>query len=633
MFTRAATLHPLPGRDALQERLQELLYVEQQTAPVNKGGRWFFAKKPADQEKAIFYWANDVDGEARVLLDPNAMSADGSISVGPVIASRSGRYVAYMERPDNADESTLKVMEVDTGKVLDDAITGLRYTTPSWTPDDAGFFYTWLPSGISANEKMGHGEVRYHRLGTDPATDEVYREKTGDSRRWLAARVTDDGKWLALTITFGWAAHDVYLMRLGDKKRRWRPLAVGLNSRYHVRGHAGRLFVATNHEAARWQIFEVNPDRLERKHWKRIVAEDDEAVLQSMDIVGGRLGLRYLKRASSLMQLRSLDGSKVDTVELPGIGTTSAFAGKPSQGDAFFSFSSFNNPGAIYRVDVATGKATLFRQVKAALDPDKFVVEQHRFPSKDGTLVSMFLIYKKGLKKNPSTPTVLFGYGGFNISLTPRFEAMRIPWVEQGGLWAVPNLRGGGEYGETWHRAGMLENKQNVFDDFIAAAEWLVAEGYTSRPHLGIRGRSNGGLLVGAAITQRPELYGAVVCGVPLLDMVRYHRFGIGRAWIPEYGSADDPEQFKWLYAYSPYHHVKAQTAYPPLLMLSADHDDRVDPMHARKFVAAIEHASSSGHPNLLRIETQSGHGGSDLRSRSAARSADMLAFLSAMLR
>ena len=629
-----AFLAGLPGRAALHARLRALLYVESQSPPSWRNGRWFYSRKAADQEKAVFYYQESLDGPAKVLLDPNAMSSDGTLSIGTVVPSEDGRMVAYMEQADNADESVLKVLEVgaDAPRPID-TIPGLRYTQPAWTRDSAGFFYTWLPQGPSANEKLGLAEIRYHRLGTDPATDEVFRTKTGDPQRWQQARVSADGRWLIAYTTFGWAERDVHVMRLDDPKRRWIPLAVGTKSLYNVDAYNGRLLVATNHGAPRWQILSVDPKRTDRKHWRVIVDEDDAAVLKSMQVVGGRLGLRYLRDAASELQIRTLDGQLRSTVALPGVGTTTGFVGRADRNDAFFAFSSFNNPGEIHRVDLSTGKATRFHRVQADMNPDDFVVEQHRYPSKDGTPISIFLIFKRGLKKDGTHPTLLYGYGGFNISLTPKFDAARIPWLEQGGVWAIPNLRGGGEYGRAWHEAGMLGRKQNVFDDFIAGAEWLVAQGYTSRSKLGIRGRSNGGLLVGAAMTQRPELFGAVVCGVPLLDMVRYHKFGIGKAWIPEYGAADDPDQFEWLYAYSPYHRVEAGTRYPPLLMLSADRDDRVDPMHARKFVAAIDHASRSGEPNILRIESHSGHGGGDLRSKYAERTADMLAFLTAMLK
>ncbi|MEO1334935.1 MAG: prolyl oligopeptidase family serine peptidase, partial [Myxococcota bacterium] len=617
----------LPGRTDVKKRMNELLFVERHSAPVKRANRWFFSIKPADKEKTIFYWKEGEDGERRVLLDPNQMSDDGSLSLTTVVSSPKGRYVAFLEQADNADESVLKVMEVATGKMLPDTIAGLRYTAPSWTPDEKGFFYTWIPSDKPANEKMAYGEIRYHRLGTDPSADEVYRGKTGDARRWPQASVSEDGRWLILDISFGWAENDVYVMRLGDSSRRWRTVAEGTSSLYRVEVYNDVVYISSNLNAPRWEVYTASPDRLARKHWRRIIAEDAEAVLDDLDIVGGRLGLRYLRKASSELQLRGLDGTLLQKIELPGIGSTSGFVGKAEDAEAFVSFSSFNDPGRILKVDTRTGKTSPYRQVKVNLDPSRFVVTQKEYPSKDGTKVSMFIIHKKGLPKNGRNPTILYGYGGFNVSLTPVFDAMRIPWLERGGVWAIPNLRGGGEYGEGWHQGGMLGQKQNVFDDFIAAAEFLIADKYTSSKLLGIRGRSNGGLLVGAAMTQRPELYGAVVCGVPLLDMVRYHKFGIGRAWIPEYGSADDPAQFEWLYAYSPYHRVNEGVAYPPLLMLSADHDDRVDPMHARKFVAAVAHATSSKAAPILRIETQSGHGGGDLRSKYADRAADILTF------
>lgn len=625
----------IAARDELAKRYHELVYVEDRSAPVRRGGRLFFARKPADKEKSIHYWQQGEAGEPKVLLDPNTMSDDGSVSIGAVVPSKDGALVAYLLKSNNADESTLKVMDVATGALHEgDTIEGLRYTYPSWTPDNKGFFYTWLPSdpAIPSNARMGYSEVRYHRLGSKPAADETFRGKTGDPQRWQGASVSDDGKYLFLTISHGWSESDVYVMFLKDKKRAWRPLAVDTKARYSVVAHRDVFYVATNHEAPKWQIFRVSPKRLERKHWKPIVAERTDAVLEDIDVIGGKLALKYLKDVATSLEVRDLNGKLVREVKLPTIGTASALIGDADDDTAYFTFSSFNYPEEIYKTSMKTGATEVFAKIEMPVDPERFVVKRVEYPSKDGTKISMFIVHRKGLALDGTNPTLLYGYGGFNISITPQWSSFIYPWIERGGVYASPHLRGGGEYGEAWHKAGMLENKQNVFDDFIGAAEYLVEEKYTSPARLGIRGGSNGGLLVGAAMTQRPDLFGAVICAVPLLDMLRYHLYGIGKAWIPEYGVATDPAQFAVLHAYSPYHHVEPDVDYPALLMLSADTDDRVDPMHARKFVAAMEAAAAPEHVNLLRIEENAGHGGADVRKKTVDVYADQVAFLLSQL-
>lgn len=389
-----------------------------------------------------------------------------------------------------------------------------------------------------------------------------------------------------------------------------------------------RFYVLTNEGAPRYRIFSVDPKRLERNAWTEIVREDPEAVLNEHAIVGGHLALNYLRNASTELELRALDGKNKRSLKLPALGTASNLLGNEDEDTAYFSFSSYAHPDEIYRTSIKSGKTERWWKVEVPIDPSRFVVERLEFPSKDGTRVSMFIVHAKDMVKDAARPTLLYGYGGFNVSLTPQFAATIVPWLESGGIYAVVHLRGGGEYGEAWHEGGMLSKKQNVFDDFIAAAEFLIRERYTRSDRLAIRGGSNGGLLVGAAMTQRPELFGAVVCAVPLLDMLRYPLFGAGKAWIPEYGDPALEADFRTLYAYSPYHRVRAGTSYPALLLESADSDDRVDPMHARKFAAAIGAATSSREPVLLRIESKAGHGGADMITKTAERAADELAFL-----
>jgi prolyl oligopeptidase len=626
-----AHLAKLPGREQLAAQLKDLLYVDWRSAPKKRGKKIFWASRKKDQEKAVVYWQEGENGEAKILLDPNTMSADGSISLGTWVPTWDGKKVAYLIKGNNADESTLKILEVETGAVSEpDTIHGLRYTSPSWNVDGTGFYYTWMPTdaSIPPNERMGFGEIRFHKLGTDPKNDIMLREKTGDATRWMGSYASRDGKFLFLTISRGWSEQDAYVMRLTEKEPKWSPLAVGNKALYSMVAYKDRIYVATNEGAPRYRIFAVEPNKLDRKAWKEIVPEDKEAVLDEMDIVGGKLALSYMKNASSVLEVRELNGKKIRSVALPAIGSASGLYGNPDDDEAYFSFYSFVHPEEIYKTSIKSGKTERYSKIDVPVDPSKYELSQVWFTSSDNVKVSMFLLHKKGLTKSGDNPTLLYGYGGFNISLTPTFSPMLIPWLDRGGIYAVPNLRGGGEYGESWHQAGMLDKKQNVFDDFINAAEWLIANQYTRPDRLGVRGGSNGGLLVGAAMTQRPELFGAVLCGVPLLDMLRYHKFGIGKAWIPEYGNPEEEAAFKVIHKYSPYHHLKSGTDYPALLLLSADSDDRVDPMHARKFWAAVAQRSAGSRVNLLRIESNAGHGGGDMRKKTLEQSADELAFL-----
>jgi len=626
-------LHALPGRDALASRLRELFYVESVTAPHHRGKRYFYTRTHPDKEKAIVYWREGENAE-KVLLDPNTMSADGTVSLGVWVPSWDGKKVAYALRANNSDEATLHLMEVATGKVSDtDTIDGAKYAQPSWTPSGDGFYYTWLPSdpSIAVAERPGYAEVRFHSLGSDPKQDPVIHEKTGDAETFIGADLSRDGHWLFLYIQHGWNSTDVYFRDERKHEKDWRKLAVGLPAQFSVEAWRDRFYVHTNDGAPRWRIYKVDPSRAERDKWKEIIPEDKEAVLDGFSIVGGELALVYSRNAASALEVRTLDGKKVRDVQLPGIGAASHFVGNPDEDAAWFAFASFTQPLEIYQTSVKTGKTSLWAEVKLPIDPTPYTVDQVWYPSRDGTKVSMFIVHRKDMPLDGSTPFILTGYGGFNVSMKPSFYGSLYPWLEAGGGFALPNLRGGGEYGEDWHKAGKGEHKQNVFDDFIAAAEYLIHNRYTTAEKLAIRGGSNGGLLVGAAMTQRPDLFRVVICQVPLLDMIRFHKFGSGKTWVPEYGSAEDEKEFKTLYAYSPYHHVSAQ-AYPAVLMMSADADDRVDPMHARKMVALLQARSTSERPIWLRIEQHAGHGGADLVKQAVDSGADSLAFIMSQL-
>jgi prolyl oligopeptidase len=627
-------LASLPGRDAIAARLKELLYVDSVSAPQHRGSRYFFTRRHANKEKSVVYWKEGADGAEKVLFDPNGWSADGSASLGGWQVSWDGASVAYQKHINNSDEATLYVMDVATGKVSDiDVIEGAKYAGASWTPEGRAFYYTWLPVDpkVPTPDRPGYAEVRFHKLGTEPKTDAVVKERTGDPTAFQNAELSRDGRFLFLVVSHGWTSQDVWFRDLaanlkGAQETAWTPLAVGIKAHFDAEALGGRIFVKTDHGAPKGRIFAVDPAKPERSLWKEIVPERSDATLEGYEIVGGRLALNYLRRAASLLEIRETDGRLVREVPLPGIGTVGGPVGRDDEDETYFSFTSFTTPTSIYKTSVKTGATSLYFQVKVPADLTPYTVSQVFYPSKDGTRVSMFLVHRKDMKRDGSARGLLEGYGGFQVALTPAFSSSVIPWLEKGGFYAVPNLRGGSEYGEAWHEAGMLLKKQNVFDDFIAAAEYLEKEKWTSAARLVLRGGSNGGLLMGALITQRPDLFRVSLCGVPLLDMVRYHLFGSGKTWISEYGSADDAAQFQALHAYSPYHHVKAGTKYPAVLILSADSDDRVDPMHARKFAALLQ-AASTGGPVLLRIEQHSGHGGADLVKAAVAQRADEYAF------
>lgn len=636
-----AALAALPLREPLRARFTELFYVDWVSAPVRRAGRSFYMRRTGAQEKAVLCWKDA--GHEHVLVDPNRLSPDGSISLGTWAPSYDGRYVAYAVRRNAADSATLLVRDVALGSDLPlDRIVDAKYASPSWLPDSSGFYYTWLPSdpSIAPAELPGRAEVRFHALGTDPAADPALLPALRDPKAFVYAEVSRDGRWVLLFIQHGWTRTDVWFKARSagspaalpvtgstPEELGFQPLFVGADAQAGVVAHDGWIYLATNDGAPRYRVYRVDPARPQRGSWDEIVPES-AATLDNVQVVGGHLVLHFLDNASSRLEVRTLAGAPVRRVELPELGTTSGMVGNPDEDEAYFSFTSFTQVPQIFRTSIASGVTTLWETIRVPADTSVLTVEQVFYPSKDGTRVSMFLVHRRDLARDGKAPVLLTGYGGFAVNMTPSFRSTAVVWVERGGVVAIPNLRGGGEYGDDWHRAGMLENKQRVFDDFIAAAEFLVAEGYTRPDKLAAVGGSNGGLLVGAAMVQRPDLFRAIVCSVPLLDMVRYHHFGSGMTWTQEYGSADDPGQFRALYAYSPYHGLVPGTSYPALLMLSADSDDRVDPMHARKFAAAVRHASSAPHAVLLRVGRNSGHTGADLVKEQVEQQADQFAFL-----
>jgi prolyl oligopeptidase len=479
---------------------------------------------------------------------------------------------------------------------------------------------------VPTAERPGYAEIRFHRLGTDPKKDATVHEKTGNAKTFLDVQLSKSGRWLIATIEHGWTRTDVEFMDLHAPKPAWKPLVVGQDARYVLDVDHDRFFIRTNEGAPKYRVLVADPLHPERSAWKEVVAERQDATLEMSGVIGHRLLLSYLKDVVSQVELREEDGKLVRTIELPTLGAIGGFSGDVDDDLAYYSFQSFTYPTEIFETSVKTGKTTTFYKLKVPVDPSKYVVEQLFATSKDKTRVPFFVVRAKDAPKDGKTPTIVNGYGGFQVAETPYFSSSIYPWLEHGGIWVVANLRGGSEYGEEWHRHGMGHEKQNVFDDYFAVAEELIKQGFTKPAKLAALGGSNGGLLVGAAITQRPDLFRVALCGVPLLDMLRYHLFGSGKTWVEEYGSAEDAEDFKALYAYSPYQHVTKGTSYPATLIMSADSDDRVDPLHARKFAAELQWASS-GPPVLLRVEKHSGHGGADLVKANVERLADEYAF------
>jgi prolyl oligopeptidase len=623
-------LSALPGREALTQRFTQLYKLDALGVPVIRGNRLFYSKRSKTQEKASVVWRDGEKGAERVLLDPNTWSTDNTVSLGIWVPSPDGKKVAFGQRANNADEATLYVLDVDSGqRSTIDVITGGKYASPSWAPDGKSFIYTWLPTdpSIPVAERPGYAEVRVHVLGQDPAKDERLHPKTGSAEKFINGYTSRDGQFLFIDIAHGWTENAVWFKRVGQDKD-FTLLVDGKDALYSVEAYKGRFYVMTNEGAPNQQLFVVDPLKPQRANWRVVVPEDASATRDWFGVIGGQLVVASLKKAVAHLDVYSLDGKTHREIAMPGLGTTTGVSGGQDEDLAYFGFSSFVDPPSVFKLDLRSGGSSLWAKVEVPADLSKFEVTQVTFASKDGTPVTMFIVAAKGLTRNGANPTLLDGYGGFNISLTSLYTGAVVPWLEAGGVFAVVNLRGGGEYGSAWHDAGKLAHKQNVFDDFAGAAQFLIEQKYTSPKKLGITGRSNGGLLMGAAMTQHPELFGAVICGVPLLDMVRYHLFGSGMTWSSEYGNATNTEQFKVLEAYSPYHHVKDGAVYPPLLMMAADHDDRVDPMHARKFVARVQQATGGRGTAWLRIEVAAGHGGADQVSKTIESSVDEFLFL-----
>lgn len=613
-------LGSLPGREALRQRLTALMKIDAIGMPIERGGRYFFSKRLASQDLFVIYFRKGLRGKDEVLVDPHLMSADHSTSVVLLNVSRDGTWMVYGVRQGGQDEFSVRLFDVDAKRDLSDQLPTGRYFGVSLKPDKTGLFY-------SRHEPEGP-RVYYHALGTDPDSDvEVFGKGYGPEKI-IGEKLSEDGRYLLITVLYGSAADrtEIYYQDLA-KHKPIQPVVNDLAARFSGSIEGNRLFLRTNWKAPNGRILSADLSNPARDRWREIVPES-KSVIESFDAAGGKLFVNYTENASSRVKVFDPNGKPVRDVALPALGSVSGIRGRWGSNEVFYAFTSFHIPATIYRYEAATGGQEIWAQLKVPIQADQFEVKQVWYESKDGTKAPMFLVFTKGIKLDGSSPVLLTGYGGFNVSETPAFSARAAAWVERGGVYALATLRGGGEFGEAWHHAGMLEKKQNVFDDFIAAAQWLIQKGYTSSAKLALIGTSNGGLLVGAALTQCPDLFQAVVCRYPLLDMLRYQKFLVARYWVPEYGSSDDPEQFTYLRAYSPYQNVKPDAKYPAVLIVSGDGDTRVDPLHARKMAALLQASTGSDRPVLLLYDTKSGHSGGRPLNKEIEETTDELSFL-----
>jgi prolyl oligopeptidase len=624
-------LEGIPARSAIKERLTKLWNYEKYGVPFKEGSRYFYTRNSGLQNQSVLYSVTSLDGQPQLLLDPNTLSTDGTVALSGMQISNGGKLLAYSLSASGSDWQEWKVRDVETGKDLSDHLKWVKFSGASWAHDNSGFFYNRYdePKGDSLKETNYFQKIYFHKIGTPQSDDTLVYERP-DQKDWLfGGNVTEDGNYLIITVFQGTDSKTrVYYKDLKAKDAQVVKLLDDFDAAYTFIGNDGpRFWFQTDLKASRGKIIEIDTNKPARENWKDVVPETKES-LQTATLVNNRFILNYLKDAYTQVRIHDTSGKLVNEVQFPGIGSAEGFGGRSTDKETFYSFTGFTTPTTIYRYDMVSSKSSVFRQPKVDFNPADYETKQVFYTSKDGTKVPMFITYKKGIKLDGNNPTYLYGYGGFDVSLPPVFSVGVMVWMEMGGVYAQPNLRGGAEYGEEWHLAGMKLKKQNVFDDFIAAAEWLIANKYTSTPKLAIGGGSNGGLLVGASLTQRPDLFGAAVPQVGVMDMLRFQKFTIGWAWVSDYGSSENADEFKALYAYSPLHNIKPGTSYPATLVTTADHDDRVWPGHSFKFAATLQAAQAGNAPVLIRIETKAGHGAGKPTSKIIEESADRWAFL-----
>lgn len=627
-------LEQIPERERIKGRLTRLWNFEKFSAPSKKGQRYFYSHNSGLQNQFVLFVTENLKDTGRVLLDPNTLSKDGTVALSGTSISENGKYLAYAISVAGSDWQTWKVRDIDTGKDLADEIQWSKFSGAAWTKDAKGFFYSRYDAPKEGDAMKGVNKfqkVYFHRVGTPQSQDELVYERKDQPDWGFGASVTDDGRWLLISQSEGTERKNrLFIKDLAKPGRAIEPFLDRFDASYHVVDNDGEtFFVQTDQGAPRYRLVAIRKGQTDPKQWKELIAEGKgKEVLQGVNLVGERFVAFWMKDAHTAITFHDLKGRFQKELSLPALGTAGGFGGKRKDMEAFYTFASFTYPSTIYRYDFKAGKSQIHKAPKVDFDPTVYEVEQVFYPSKDGTKVPMFLVHKRGLKLDGQNPTLLYGYGGFNASMTPSFSPTRLVWLEMGGVYAIANLRGGAEYGKDWWEAGKREKKQNVFDDFIAAGEWLIANKYTSTPKLAINGASNGGLLVGACMTQRPELFGAAIPEVGVMDMLRYHKFTIGWAWKSDYMSSETKEGFANLMTYSPLHKLKPGVKYPATLVTTGDHDDRVVPAHSFKFAATLQADHAGESPVLIRIETSAGHGAGKPTAKVIQERADVWAFL-----
>jgi len=621
-------LEKIPFREKIRQRLSEIYNYPRYSSPFRAGEYYFFYKNDGLQNQSVIYVQKGLDGEPEVFIDPNQLSPDGTIRIGLVGFSKDSRYVTYSQSEAGSDWRELRVMEIETKQELADRIRWVKFTGAAWHGD--GFYYSGFDRPEEGQELTARNKFQkifYHTLGDPQEKDRLIYEDPNHPYQYKGVDITEDKKYLFLEISEGTHGNELYYRDLTVSSMDFQPLIQGFEFDTYVIDNIGDKFLAyTNIDAPNYRVILMDPENPARENWMTVIPEKPE-VLDSASTAGGQLFCRYLKEVATRVYQHDLDGNLLREVEFPTLGTASGFTGKREDTFLFYTFTSFTFPPTIYKYDIASGKSEVFRESEVKFNPEDFVAKQVFYSGKDGTKVPMFIVHRKGLKLNGNNPTYLYAYGGFNSSRLPSFDTNNIFLLENNCIYASANIRGGGEYGEKWHRAGMLLNKQNVFDDFIAAAEYLISEKYTSKEKLAIAGGSNGGLLVGACMTQRPDLYRVALPAVGVMDMLRYHKFTVGWGWVVEYGSSDEEEHFQNLLSYSPLHNLKEGVSYPATLVTTADHDDRVVPAHSFKFIATLQEKHKGKNPVLIRIETRSGHGASSTTKR-IDETADKFAFM-----
>ena len=622
-------LDQIPYRETIKNRLKEVWNFERFGTPFKEGGKYYYFKNDGLQNQAVLYEQETLNGVSKVALDPNNFSADGTTSLGSLSFNKIGNLLAYQISEGGSDWRTIHVKDLKTGETLKDKVTWVKFSGISWFKD--GFFYSRYPEpedGKELSAKNEFHQVFYHKIGTDQSDDVLTYSDRANPLQNVYATTTQDERYLILSLVQSTSGNALYFKDLNKDDTEFIPIWQSFNNDFSVAyNDENKLLVMTNYQAANNRIISIDTENPAEENWKVVIEESKDDALQGIEIIGGKIIATYIHNASSKVQFHNLEGKYESDLNLPGIGTVGEFSGKKEDSQAFFSFTSFTRPTTVYSLDMAAKKIDIFKAPEVDFKSDDYTTEQVWFKSYDGTKVPMFLTYKKGLKLDGKRPTLLYGYGGFDIPVLPSFRVSNTVLLENGGIYAVANIRGGGEFGKKWHKAGTLDNKQNVFNDFISAAEYLIAQNYTTQEKLAIQGGSNGGLLVGACMTQRPDLFQVAFPQVGVLDMLRYHTFTIGWAWATDYGRSDDPEAFKYLIKYSPLHNVK-ETEYPATMVTTADHDDRVVPAHSFKFISELQSNQQGDNPVVIRVETSAGHGAGVPTDKQIQTAADMSSFM-----